>query len=193
MPRNVTSLSAGLIQWIRHFGDFVTVPLAIAAFLGLAGMYRLPLVFAGAAVWTLLEYLVHRFAFHHYHSIGQRLHQLHHDHPSDPDSERSSLSTPLLAFPVGFLLIHIAGMKDGSAMFAGLLIGYLVFIFVHYAVHRWPIPPGAWLYSAKMRHLTHHRFDNCNYGVTTSFWDVIFRSNADLAGERLRSKAGTVD
>jgi sterol desaturase/sphingolipid hydroxylase (fatty acid hydroxylase superfamily) len=193
MPRNVTSLSAGLIQWIRHFGDFVTVPLAIAAFLGLAGMYRLPLVFAGAAVWTLLEYLVHRFAFHHYHSIGQRLHQLHHDHPSDPDSERSSLSTPLLASPVGFLLIHIAGMKDGSAMFAGLLIGYLVFIFVHYAVHRWPIPPGAWLYSAKMRHLTHHRFDNCNYGVTTSFWDVIFRSNADLAGERLRSKAGTVD
>jgi sterol desaturase/sphingolipid hydroxylase (fatty acid hydroxylase superfamily) len=193
MLRNVTSLSAGLIQWIRHFGDFVTIPLAIAAFLGLAGMYRLPLVFAGAAVWTLLEYLVHRFAFHHYHSIGQRLHQLHHDHPSDPDSERSSLSTPLLAFPVGFLLIHIVGTKDGSAIFAGLLIGYLVFIFVHYAVHRWPIPPGSWLYSTKMRHLTHHRFDNCNYGVTTSFWDVIFRSNADLAGERLRSKAGTVD
>jgi sterol desaturase/sphingolipid hydroxylase (fatty acid hydroxylase superfamily) len=193
MLRNVTSLSAGLMRRIRHFGDFVTVPLAIAVFLGLAGMYRLPLVFAGAATWTLLEYLVHRFAFHHYHSIGQRLHQLHHDHPSDPDSERSSLSTPLLAFPVGFLLVHAAGMKDGSAIFAGLLIGYLVFIFVHYAVHRWPIPPGSWLYSAKMRHLIHHRFDRCNYGVTTSFWDVIFRSNTDLAGERIRSETGTVD
>jgi sterol desaturase/sphingolipid hydroxylase (fatty acid hydroxylase superfamily) len=44
-----------------------------------------------------------------------------------------------------------------------------------------------------MRHLTHHRFDNCNYGVTTSFWDVIFRSNADLAGERVRSETGTLD
>ena len=53
MLRNVTSLSAGLMRRIRHFGDFVTVPLAIAVFLGLAGMYRLPLVFAGAAAWTL--------------------------------------------------------------------------------------------------------------------------------------------
>jgi sterol desaturase/sphingolipid hydroxylase (fatty acid hydroxylase superfamily) len=193
MLRSVTSLSAGLLQRIRHFGDFVTVPLAIAVFLGLAGMYRLPLVFAGGAAWTLLEYLVHRFAFHHYQSVGQRLHQIHHDHPSDPDSERSSLSTPLLAFPFGFALIHVAGLQDGSAIFAGLLTGYLVFIFIHYAVHRWPIAPGAWLYSAKMRHLTHHRFDNCNYGVTTSFWDVVFRSNAGLAGERLRHETGTVD
>jgi hypothetical protein len=180
MLLNVTSLSAGLMQRVKRFGDFVTVPLAIAVFLGLAGMYRLPLVFAGAAAWTLLEYLVHRFAFHHYH-------------PSDPDSERSSLSTPLLAFPVGFLLIHLAGIQDGSAIFAGLLIGYLVFIFIHYAVHRWPITPGSWLYSAKMRHLNHHRFDKCNYGVTTSFWDVIFRSNAGLAGERIRSETGAAD
>ena len=193
MLRYVTSLSVGAMHRIRHFGDFVTIPLAVVVFLGLAGMYRLPLVFAGGAVWTLLEYLVHRFAFHHYHSIGQRLHQLHHDHPSDPDSERSSLSTPLLAFPVGLLLIHIAGVQDGSAIFAGLLIGYLVFIFVHYAVHRRPMPPDSWLYSAKMRHLTHHRFDNCNYGVTTSFWDVVFRTNAGLAGERIRPETGAVD
>jgi hypothetical protein len=26
----------------------------------------------------------------HRHSVGRRLHQLHHDHPSDPDAERSS-------------------------------------------------------------------------------------------------------
>src|ERR1700744_2085593 len=193
MLRNVTSVSAGLMQRIRHFGDFVTIPLAVVAFLGLAGMYRLPLVFAGGAVWTLLEYLVHRFAFHHYHSIGQRLHQLHHDHPSDPDSERSSLSTPLLAFPVGLLLIHFAGVQDGSAIFAGLLIGYLVFIYVQYAGHRRPMPPASWLYAAKMRHLTHHRLDNCNYGVTMSFWDVVFRTNSGLAGDRISSEAGTAD
>src|SRR6185437_6193869 len=108
MLRNVTSLSAGLMQRIRHFGDFVTVPLAIAAFLGLAGMYRLPLVFAGAAVWTLLEYLVHRFAFHRYHSVGQRLHQLRHVRPSDPDSDRSRRSTPLLAVPLGSLRVDLA-------------------------------------------------------------------------------------
>jgi sterol desaturase/sphingolipid hydroxylase (fatty acid hydroxylase superfamily) len=186
----ITRLSAEVTRRIRHFGDFVTIPLAIVIFLGLAGTYRLHLVLVGVAAWTLLEYLVHRFVFHRYSSLGRRLHQLHHDHPNDPDSERSSLSTPLLAFPIGSLLIGAAGLEDGSAIFAGLLLGYLVFIAVHYAVHRWPIEPNSWLYSAKMRHLTHHRFENCNFGVTTIFWDIVFRTNARIIGERLRSGAG---
>jgi sterol desaturase/sphingolipid hydroxylase (fatty acid hydroxylase superfamily) len=82
-------------------------------------------------------------------------------------------------------------VEDGSAIFTGLLLGYLAFIVVHYAVHRWPIEPNSWLYSAKMRHLTHHRFDNCNYGVTTIFWDIVFRTNARIIDERIRSGAGS--
>jgi sterol desaturase/sphingolipid hydroxylase (fatty acid hydroxylase superfamily) len=174
-----------LMRRIRHFGDFVTIPLAIAVFVGLAGMYRLYLVVLGVAAWTLLEYLVHRLVFHRF--PGRRLHQPHHDHPSDPDAERSSLSTPLLAFPIGWLLIGIAGVGDGSAIFAGLLLGYLAFIAIHYALHRAPIEPNSWLYPARMRHLTHHRLENCNYGVTTGFWDIVFRTNARLIGERVRS------
>jgi sterol desaturase/sphingolipid hydroxylase (fatty acid hydroxylase superfamily) len=185
----ITSLSTEVMRGLRHFGDFVTVPLAIVVFVGLAGVYRLYLILGGVAAWTLLEYLVHRIVFHHY-SAGRRLHRLHHDHPNDPDAERSSLSTPLIAFPIGFLLIVTAGVEDGSAIFAGLLLGYLAFIVVHYAVHHWPIEPNSWLYSAKVRHLTHHRFENCNYGVTTIFWDIVFRTNARIIGERIRSRAG---
>ena len=55
---------------------------------------------------------------------------------------------------------------------------------VHYAVHRWTIGPNSWLYSTKLRHLTHHRLENCNFGVTTIFWDIIFRTNAKIIGER---------
>jgi sterol desaturase/sphingolipid hydroxylase (fatty acid hydroxylase superfamily) len=148
------------------------------------------MVLAGIAAWTLLEYLVHRFVFHR-HAVGQRLHRLHHDHPSDPDAERSSLSTPLLASPIGYLLIGAAGVEDGSAIFAGLLLGYLAFIAVHYAVHRWPIEPGSWLYPAKLRHLTHHCLEDCNFGVTTIFWDIVFRTQARAIGGRLRSGAGS--
>jgi hypothetical protein len=53
----ITSLSAEVTRRIRHFGDFVTVPLAIVIFVDLAGMYRLYLVLVGVAAWTLLEYL----------------------------------------------------------------------------------------------------------------------------------------
>lgn len=179
----IKSLSVEVMRRLRHFGDFVTVPLASVIFIDLAGVNRLYLVVVGLAAWTLLEYLVHRFVFHHYSSVGRRLHQLHHDHPNDPDTERSSLSTPLIAFPIGFLLIATAGVKDGSAIFAGLLLGYLAFITVHYAVHHWHIAPNSWLYSAKLRHLSHHRFENFNFGVTTSFWDIVFRTFARIIGE----------
>src|SRR5271166_4521598 len=183
-----TSFSAGVLRRIRHFGDFVTLPITIAVFVGLAGLDRLHVVLAGAAAWTLLEYLVHRFVFHR-SSVGQRLHGPHHDNPSDPDAERSSLSTPFIGFPIAFLLIRTAGMEDGSAIFAGLLLGYLAFIAIHYAVHRCPIEPNSPLYPAKMRHLTHHRFENCNYGVTTIFWDIVFRTHARVVGERIASQA----
>jgi sterol desaturase/sphingolipid hydroxylase (fatty acid hydroxylase superfamily) len=182
----IARLSAELMRRIRHFGDFVTVPLTITILVGLAGMDRLYLVMLGLAAWTLMEYLVHRFVFHRF-PVGRRLHQLHHDHPSDPDAERSSLSTPLLAVPIGALLMGIAGVEDGSAIFAGLLSGYLAFIVLHYAVHRWPIEPDSRFYAAKMRHLTHHHMEGCNYGVTTGFWDVVFRTHERRIGERIRS------
>ena len=171
------------VRWIKRFGDFITIPLAILLFAAVAGLHRFPLVLVGLASWTLLEYLVHRFAFHHgFFALGRRLHQLHHDHPSDPDSERSSLSTPLVASPFALVVLGAAGIEDGSAIFAGLLAGYLVFIAIHDAVHRVPIEPGSWLYPTKIRHLAHHRFDNCNFGVTTSFWDIVFRTRAPSGG-----------
>jgi sterol desaturase/sphingolipid hydroxylase (fatty acid hydroxylase superfamily) len=179
----LTNRSADLWRWVRHFGDFVTIPIAILILAGAGGVSRLPLVVVGLAAWTLVEYLMHRFVFHRF-PIGKRLHQLHHDHPADPDAERSSLSTPLVAAPFALVVLGLFGLDDGAPIFAGLLAGYLVFIAVHHAVHRWPIEPGAWLYTIKLRHAAHHRFDNRNFGVTTGFWDVVFRTEARGVGKR---------
>jgi sterol desaturase/sphingolipid hydroxylase (fatty acid hydroxylase superfamily) len=173
---------AASVRWIKHFGDFITIPLAILLFAAVGGLDRFPLILVGLAAWTLVEYLVHRFAFHHRFPLGRRLHQLHHDHPGDPDAERTSLTTPLVASPFAVMVLGCAGIEDGSSIFAGLLVGYLVFIAIHYAVHRLPIEPGSWLYQTKIRHLAHHRFDNCNFGVTTSFWDIVFRTRARSGG-----------
>jgi sterol desaturase/sphingolipid hydroxylase (fatty acid hydroxylase superfamily) len=189
MPRPANTPPGDLMRRIRHFGDFVTVPTAAVIFVAMSGLDRLYLVALGFAAWTFLEYLVHRIVFH-MHSVGRRLHQLHHDNPCDPDAERSSLSTPLFALPVGYLLIVGAGLENGSALFAGLLLGYLAFIVIHQAVHRWPIEPGFLLYSAKMRHLTHHHVGTCNFGVTTDFWDIVFRTNARVIGGGIHSRAG---
>lgn len=175
-----------ILKRIRYFADFATVPVAIVTFANFAGFSRLPLVLTGVVAWTLAEYLLHRFGLHWF-SAGHRLHQPHHDHPNDLDIERSSLSTPLIAFPIGLVLIVVAGVKDGSAILTGLLLGYLAFIVVHHAAHRWAIEANSWLYATKMRHITHHHFDDCNYGVTTIFWDIVFRTNASVVERRLRS------
>ena len=55
MRRPVTTLSGDLMRRIRHFGDFVTVPLAAMTLIGMAGLDRLYLVVLGLAGWTFLE------------------------------------------------------------------------------------------------------------------------------------------
>jgi hypothetical protein len=58
----MTSPFAEAMRRIRHFGDYVTVPLAAVILMDLAGRDRLYLVLLGLAAWTLLEYLVHRLS-----------------------------------------------------------------------------------------------------------------------------------
>jgi hypothetical protein len=83
-------LSAELMRRIRHFGDFFTIPLAIATFVDLAGIDRLHLILVGTAVWTLMEYLVHRSVFHQY-SISFIMTIRAILTPKDPASARRSL------------------------------------------------------------------------------------------------------
>src|SRR5436190_23751490 len=92
----IKSLSVEVMRHIRHFADFVTVPLATVIFIDLAGVNPLHMVLAGLAAWMLLEYHVHRFDFHRYASLGRRLHQIHHHQPNGPHAESSSHSTPLI-------------------------------------------------------------------------------------------------
>jgi sterol desaturase/sphingolipid hydroxylase (fatty acid hydroxylase superfamily) len=74
------------------------------------------------------------------------------------------------------MLVAAFGFVDGVSLLIGLMAGYMAFIVVHHAVHRWSLGPGSGLYEAKMRHVVHHSFNDCNFGVITSFWDIVFRT-----------------
>jgi hypothetical protein len=45
-------------------------------------------------------------------------------------------------------------------------------------VHRWRIEPNPWLYAAKLGHGTYRRLEDCSFGVTKVFWDVVFLTSA---------------
>jgi sterol desaturase/sphingolipid hydroxylase (fatty acid hydroxylase superfamily) len=135
----------------------------------------------GILIWSLFEYLIHRFAFHYRPKtdFGKRIHFLshgvHHDYPRD----RTRLVMPLLvslplAVVLYFIFLLLFGPDYFLPAFAGLLIGYVAYDSIHYATHHWKMtgPVGRYL---KDYHLKHHYVDpDSGYGVSNPFWDYVF-------------------
>lgn len=140
------------------------------------------LVAAGIACWTLLEYLLHRFVFHHTPRsprqmfLGYLFHGVHHAFPED----RLRWTIPLVtSLPVAAVLTAAAVLAFGAAgalLMAGVLLGYLAYDLVHYAIHQGPARSRLGRY-LRNRHLAHHYgVPERNFGVTSPLWDVVFRS-----------------
>lgn len=137
----------------------------------------------GLFIWTLTEYVLHRFVFHFYPSSewGKRIHFIfhgvHHDYPNDAHRlvMPPSASIPLAAaFYFLFRAIFSVEMLDG--FFAGFMLGYLVYDITHYMLHHAKFS-SAFMRRIKQHHMLHHYDDSSKgYGVTSDFWDKIFRS-----------------
>ena len=172
---------------IGYFGDFVVYP-ALILLLVVAGIHygtdgdgRWLLIFlASLALWTLLEYLLHRFVFHHMPYLRQ-MHELHHMR------EHELIGTPIW-FSVGVHmalvfapLLLLTDLSDATATSAGLMLGYLWYVTVHHLVHHRHPGHSTYLYRLKRRHALHHHHDQeRNFGVTTGLWDRVF-GTADTA------------
>lgn len=162
----------GMTKLLGYYLDFVSAPtLALILLAGHALCFGISpdgalLFLLGVGLWTLVEYWLHRLA--HVLPWIKEEHFEHHEHPrerSGPSSFITTLVYLVLAFMTfGFVM---------SALLGGFLLGYSVFLFVHFAVHHFTIAPGQWLYEHKLRHTAHHRWDNVEFGVTTDLWDRV--------------------
>ncbi|MNL15341.1 Fatty acid hydroxylase superfamily protein [compost metagenome] len=140
-------------------------------------------LFLGLLIWTLTEYVLHRFVFHFYPSSewGKRIHFIfhgvHHDYPNDaqrlvmPPSASIPLAT---AFYFLFQWLVPGNMLDG--FFGGFILGYLFYDMTHYMLHHAQFKSGIWK-KIKQHHMLHHYNDSTKgYGVTSDLWDKIFGS-----------------
>jgi sterol desaturase/sphingolipid hydroxylase (fatty acid hydroxylase superfamily) len=138
---------------------------------------------AGLAMWTLCEYVLHRWVFHWIEDSprGRRIHFLlhgvHHDFPNDKDRLVMPLgaSIPLgLVFFVAFY--GLLGIDVAEPLFAGLVLGYLVYDGTHYAVHHFKQTTRVGRF-IKRHHMLHHHMDHDGgFGVSSPVWDVVFRT-----------------
>jgi 4-hydroxysphinganine ceramide fatty acyl 2-hydroxylase len=143
--------------------------------LAVAGLFVL-----GILLWTLIEYLIHRYIFHYEPKshLGKRLHYIvhgvHHDYPNDARRlvMPPSISVPLaVLFYILFLLIF---GRLAPGVFAGLVFGYVCYDMLHYATHHFPMKRGLWLW-LKQYHLRHHyKDDDAGFGISSPLWDFVF-------------------
>ncbi|EOD47243.1 Cytochrome b5 [Neofusicoccum parvum] len=144
----------------------------------------------GLCIWTLVEYILHRFLFHLDEYLPDNrvgitlhflLHGIHHYLPMDkyrlvmPPTLFLVLATPFwkLAQAVFFYNWYAA-----TAVFSGGIFGYICYDLTHYFLHHRNLP--AYYRELKKYHLEHHFADYQNgFGVTSKFWDRVF--NTELA------------
>jgi len=142
------------------------------------------LIVFGLFIWTITEYLLHRFIFHLElkSKIGARIHFIfhgvHHDYPSD---SRRLVMPPSVSIPLAALFYFLFRLLIGDIsvhpFFAGFLIGYLFYDITHYAVHHFNMHSKFWL-AIKNHHIKHHYQDpDRGYGVSSPLWDYVFRTN----------------
>ena len=137
----------------------------------------------GVLMWTLLEYVVHRYVFHYEPKsrVGKNLHFIihgvHHDYPND--GSRLVLP-PIISLPVAVLLYFVFfGIfgRFAPAVSAGFAAGYVAYDSIHYATHHFAMKSrvGLWLKQYHLRH--HYQDDQHGYGVSSPLWDYVFHTN----------------
>ena len=145
---------------------------------------------AGIFVWTLTEYVLHRFVFHFHPTsdFGKRIHFIfhgvHHDYPRD---KKRLVMPPSASIPLAalffFLFKFIVPMPALFGFFAGFLLGYLIYDMMHYAMHHFNYKSG-WFKKIKQHHMLHHYQDpEKGYGVSSAIWDEVLNTKFNTSNQ----------
>ena len=134
-------------------------------------------------VWTFTEYFLHRFVFHYKANsrLGQYIiflfHGIHHD---DPNDKTRLVMPPVPAVMIVTALYFFFGIFIPSQLmntFMGwFLIGYLIYDYIHYATHHFPMKSKTARFLKKWHIQHHHTKEPVQYGVSNPLWDYIFRT-----------------
>ncbi len=152
-----------------RFGAVKSLGLGIALYL------------AGIFVWTLFEYLLHRYLFHFMgdSKFAREFHRLahgyHHEYPRDDEHLFMPPLPGLLLSAIFLCLWFLVFGKFSFVFFAGFVNGYLLYSALHYAIHTRKPPKafkGLWQHHA----LHHYKFPNHAFGVSSRLWDQLFRT-----------------
>lgn len=158
------------------------------------GWVFLSLVF-GYFLWTLTEYVFHRWVYHQNTGAFGEGHRLHHIEAKTLIAMPWAITT-LTVFSLWYYFANVLKLAYFSGALAGWLAGFVFYSLVHHSHHHWAIKLP-WFKKLKAYHRIHHHFPEYNYGVTLRFWDIVFgtrykKSEMPLTKEKTLSESGTL-
>lgn len=142
---------------------------------------------AGVPVWTLVEYLFHRYVLHGRFPPGEGiirrfmherldpLHWEHHKRPFDGLHINGELKDLLPLFFVAAPASFLAPIFTLPALLAGVVQCYVLEEWIHHSCHYYNFRNPYFRY-IKRYHFYHHSPKGMEqgYGLTNGFWDIIF-------------------
>ena len=167
---------------IGYYADFIVYPFLVVMLFAItfsrmtqyAWLEWMMSFLCGVAVWTLAEYVFHRFILHDFPFFA-RLHDEHHADPTGLIGTPTWFSVAVILFGILLPLWWGTNFDVASGLTSGFMAGYLWYVSIHHAVHHMKMRDGSYLFHAKRRHALHHfARQSCNFGVTTGFWDRVF-------------------
>jgi sterol desaturase/sphingolipid hydroxylase (fatty acid hydroxylase superfamily) len=168
VPLTILSFySAVLLYWsVTHTS--LTVGASVGMFL------------AGVFFFTWVEYNMHRYIFHMgtYTKVREKfqytIHGVHHEYPKD---KTRLAMPPLLSITLATILLLIFRVILADYVFAflpGFLMGYAVYLGMHYMVHAYQPPKNFFKYIWVNHSVHHYKNGELVFGVTSPMWDYIY-------------------
>lgn len=140
------------------------------------------LFISGLILFSLVEYLVHKYLFHMItdtkikEKIQYNFHGIHHEYPKDKDRLAMPPVVSIILSGLFFLAFRLIMGDFTYAFLPGIMFGYSCYLFVHYAVHAYQ-PPKNFFRILWINHGIHHyKNPEVAFGVSSPLWDYVFRT-----------------
>lgn len=198
-PEPVRLFSSDVLEFFTHVHPAVVpivwVPVAAyclitavhqAAASAASPLYILLCFVLGLVLWSLTEYMVHRFVFHlrprssWQEKVVFLFHGIHH---LQPQCKTRLVMPPAVSVPMAvifYVLFYVVwngllGLGHWVfPLFAGFIAGYICYDMIHYATHHLPMRHGWWKF-LKRYHMQHHyKTPEQRFGVSSPLWDKVF-------------------
>ena len=141
----------------------------------------------GFAVWTWIEYEVHRYILHgrfpdgpgfwrrFLHKNFDHLHWEHHARPWDGNHVNGTLKDTGVFVALLLALSLLFPAQTMTMLIAGVMQAYVIEEWVHHSVHFCTFRSKYFRY-IKRHHLYHHspKGSDVGYGLTNGVWDVVY-------------------